>query len=133
MAVRPGDKKAVVVSRIIDIGTNKPPVRGKAPVSEPPAGEKERLIGEVRFLLANASVAVSYVEGFDLKEFLDGMTFAKVSRQDGGIILVSGRRMYKFYIEDITSKGQTVAADTGQRIRLEDGDQVYYLFPARGF
>ncbi len=132
MAVRNGDKPGVVISQIIAIGEKKRPVRGKAPVSEPPAGDKEkqeRLIEGIRLLLADASVTVSYEGGFDLKEFLDGIKFAKDSRQDEGIIVISAGNYYKFYIADITSKDQVVSVKKDQRIRLEEGDNVYYLFP----
>ncbi len=128
MAVRNGDKPGVVVSRIIDIGVKRTPVRERTPVSEPPAGEREKHIKEVRFLLANASVTLSYVDGFDLKEFLDGITLAQDSRQDDGLMVVSRGKIYKFYLEDITEKNLPVSVDKGRRIRLEDGDQVYYLF-----
>lgn len=123
MVVRPNDKKVkVVVSRIIDVGVKKPE-------SEPPMGEKERLIKEVRFLLADSTVSVSTVKDFDLKGFLDGITLAQSSKRDNGIIVVSGGKFYKFYVEDLTADSLPISVDKERRIRLDDGEQAYYLFP----
>jgi hypothetical protein len=122
MSSRPVVKKpSVVVSRVINIGGN--------PLSERPMGERERLIKEVRFLLGEATVALSYAGNFDLKKFLEGITLVKESRSDEGFVIVSCGRLYKFYVEDIGRDSMPMSVDKRNRIRLEDGEQTYYIFP----
>ncbi len=122
MVSRPVIKKPpVVVSRIIDIG--------KKPMREPLVDDRERLSKEVRFLLGNATVTFSYGGEFDLKKFLQGISLVKKSRQDEGMVIISQGKLYKFYVEDIGPDNMPISVNKRNRIRLDDGDQAYYLFP----
>lgn len=120
MTTRPVIKKPVTVARIVNVG--------KKPLSERPMGERELLIREVRMLLEDAVVALSYARDFDLKKFLQGITLVKKSRSENGRVIVSDGKLYKFYIEDIGPDNVPVSVNKSKRIRLEDGEQVYYLF-----
>lgn len=120
MTTRPVIKTPVTVARIVNVG--------KSPLSERHMGERERLIREVRMLLENAAVTFSYAGDFDLKKFLQGITLVKTSRSDEGLVIVSEGKLYKFYIEDIGPDNLPVSVNKSKRIRLEDGEQAYYLF-----
>ncbi len=121
MVTRPVVKKPpVTVARVIDVG--------KKPLSERPMGERERLIREVRMLLEEAEVTFSYAKDFDLKKFLQGITLVKTSQSDQGLVVISEGRLYKFYIEDIGPGNMPLSVNKSKRIRLEDGEQAYYLF-----
>jgi hypothetical protein len=122
MVSRPVIKKQpVAVSRIIDIGAK--------PMSEPPMSERARLTQEVRFLLSDAAVTFSYAGDFDLKKFLEGISLVKKSTQDDGLVIISQGKLYKFYVDDISPGNVPVSVNMKNRIRLDDGDQAYYLFP----
>lgn len=121
---KPRHTNSVLVSKIITIGGNDSfAVRH---VSK----ERGEHLEEVRFFLENTEVTVCYLDGFDLEKFLKGMIAAKPSKIESDCYIINSMgKLWKLYVRDITTETIPPAVPTSKRIRLENKEGIYYLYP----